>query len=75
VLVLSRNAGESIIIGHDIVVTVVETRGDQVRLGITAPRSVPIHREEVYAELVRQNRLAASVSPEQIAKLTRRRPQ
>jgi carbon storage regulator len=75
VLVLSRNAGESIIIGHDIVVTVVETRGDQVRLGISAPKSVPIHREEVYAELVRQNRMAAAVSTDEVAKLTRRRPE
>lgn len=62
-------------IGHDIVVTVVETRGDQVRLGISAPKSVPIHREEVYAELVRQNRLAAEVSTDEVAKLTRRRPE
>ncbi len=47
-------------IGHDVVVTVLEVRGDQVRLGIKAPRSVPVHREEVYAELKAQNQAAAN---------------
>lgn len=47
-LVLSRYAGESIVINNDITVTVVEIRGDKVRLGIVAPRDTPVHREEVY---------------------------
>ena len=47
-LVLSRKKNESIIIGEDIVITVIEVRGDKVRLGIQAPREVPIHRSEVY---------------------------
>lgn len=47
-LVLSRKKDESIIIAHNIVVTVVEVRGDKVRLGIVAPKDVPVHREEVY---------------------------
>ena len=47
-LVLSRKKNESIIINNDIVVTVVEIRGDKVRLGIVAPKDVPVHREEVY---------------------------
>ena len=47
-LVLSRQRDESIIIADDIVITVVDVRGDKVRLGITAPQSVTIHREEVY---------------------------
>ncbi len=47
-LVLSRKKNESIIIGDNIVITVVEVRGDKVRLGIQAPREVPIHRSEVY---------------------------
>lgn len=46
-LILSRKKGESIVIGDDIVITVVEIRGDKVRLGIEAPRSVPVHRYEV----------------------------
>ena len=47
-LVLSRQRDESIIIGDDIVLTVVDIRGDKVRLGITAPKDVPVHRQEVY---------------------------
>ena len=47
-LVLSRYSGESIVINNDITVTVVEIRGDKVRLGIVAPRETPVHREEVY---------------------------
>jgi carbon storage regulator len=46
-------------IGHDIVVTVLEVRGDQVRLGIKAPRSVDVHREEVFAALQQANQEAA----------------
>jgi carbon storage regulator len=47
-LVLSRKKNESIVINSDIVITVVEIRGDKVRLGIDAPKDVPVHREEVY---------------------------
>ncbi|MCC7077284.1 MAG: carbon storage regulator CsrA [Acidimicrobiia bacterium] len=50
-LVLSRRPNESIMIGGDIVLTVLEVRGDQVRIGIEAPRSVDVHREEVYREI------------------------
>ena len=58
-LVLTRRANQSIMIGHDIVVTVLEVRGDQVRIGIKAPRSVDVHREEVFAALQESNRAAA----------------
>jgi carbon storage regulator len=47
-LVLSRKKNESIVINNDVIVTVVEIRGDKVRLGIVAPKDVPVHREEVY---------------------------
>ncbi|MEO6713117.1 MAG: carbon storage regulator CsrA [Mycobacteriales bacterium] len=47
-LVLTRKSNQSIVIGDDIVVTVLEVRGDQIRLGITAPRDVAVHREEVW---------------------------
>ena len=47
-------------IGHDIVVTVLEVRGDQVRIGIRAPRSVDVHREEVFATLQQANKAAAT---------------
>jgi carbon storage regulator len=59
-LVLTRRAGESVMIGDDVVVTVLETRGDVVRIGINAPRSIQVHREEVYRELQAANREAAS---------------
>lgn len=59
-LILSRKTGESIMIGDDVVVRVVEVRGDVVRLGIDAPRSTPVHREEVRRELEAANRSAAS---------------
>ncbi len=50
-LVLSRKKDESIVIANDIVVTVIDVRGDKVRLGIVAPKDVPVHREEVYAAI------------------------
>ena len=55
-LVLTRRAGQSIVIGGDIVVTVLEVKGDQIRLGITAPRDVQVHRDEIYAALSEANR-------------------
>ena len=55
-LVLSRHRDESIIIGDDIVVTIVDIRGDKVRLGIDAPTDIPVHRQEVYDAIQRENR-------------------
>jgi carbon storage regulator len=52
-LVLSRKKNESIVIGDDVVVTVVEVRGDKVKLGIEAPKEVTVHREEVYNAIQR----------------------
>jgi carbon storage regulator len=66
VLVLSRQRDETIIIGDDIEVTVVDIRGDKVRLGINAPKHVPVHRKEVYEAIRRENRAAAQVRPEDI---------
>ena len=59
-LILTRRVGESVVIDNNIVVTVVEVRGDSVRIGIDAPRSVDVHREEVYRELQQANQQAAS---------------
>ena len=53
-LVLSRKKNESIVINDDITIVVVEIRGDKVRLGIEAPKEVPVHRNEVY-EAIRRN--------------------
>ena len=57
-LVLSRQSDQSIMIGDDIEIFVVEVRGDKVRLGINAPRHVPVHRKEVYDSLAHANRAA-----------------
>lgn len=73
VLVLTRRVNQSIMIGQDITITVLELRGDQVRIGIAAPRSVSVHREEVFAEISRQNKMAAGVSTDDLARLARRR--
>ncbi|HEU5474197.1 MAG TPA: carbon storage regulator CsrA [Actinophytocola sp.] len=58
-LVLTRRTGDSIRIGDEVTVTVLDIRGDVVRLGIQAPRSVAVHRDEVYRELRRANEEAA----------------
>ncbi len=68
-LVLSRHRDESIIIGDDIVVTIVDIRGDKVRLGINAPQDVPVHRQEVYEAIQRENRKAAQVRPSETREL------
>ena len=57
-LVLSRKKNESIVISDDIVVTIVEIRGDKVRLGIEAPRDIPVHRREVLDAILREQELA-----------------
>jgi carbon storage regulator len=71
VLVLTRRPGESLMIGDDVVVTILEVRGDVVRVGIKAPRSIQVHREEVYRELQKANREAASPSESAVQALTR----
>lgn len=59
-LILSRRTNQSIVINDNIVVTVLEISGDQVRLGIKAPREVTVHREEVQREILEENLAAAS---------------
>lgn len=61
-LVLSRKKNESIVINNDIVITVVEIRGDKVRLGIEAPKDVPVHRQEVY-EAIHGTKMPAPTTP------------
>ena len=65
-LVLTRRLNQSIKIGDEIEITVVEVRGDQVRLGVSAPRDVSVHRKEVYLQIQQENR-AASASPDSIS--------
>jgi len=65
-LVLSRQRDEAIIIGDDVEVTVVDIRGDKVRLGVVAPKKVSVHRKEVYDAIRRENRAAAQITPEDL---------
>ena len=62
-LVLSRQRDESIMIGDNIVVTIVDIRGDKVRLGINAPTEIPVHRQEVYEAIQRENVRATQLDP------------
>jgi carbon storage regulator len=68
-LTLTRSVGESIRIGEDIEVYVVEVRGGTVRLGFKAPREVTIHREEVYRQITEANSIAAEVAADAVAAL------
>ena len=64
-LVLTRRPGESIVVGQDIVITVIEIKGGQVRIGIDAPREIDVYREEIY-EQVRQENIASVANVEAI---------
>lgn len=70
-LALSRKVNESIVIGNDIEITVLEVKGDQVKLGINAPKAVPIYRKEIYLQIQEANKEAVNtdVSVEAIKKL------
>ena len=61
-LVLSRKKNESIVINDNINVVVVEIRGDKVRLGVEAPKEIPVHRREVYEAIMREQRKREGVS-------------
>lgn len=59
-LALSRKKGESIVINNDVEITVLDIKGDQVKIGITAPKSVPVYRKEVYLQIQEANKAASS---------------
>jgi len=63
-LILTRKVGESVAIGDDIQVSVVEIKGSQVKLGIKAPREVSVHRQEIYLKIQEENLRAAQVTAE-----------
>ena len=69
-LILTRKPGESITIGDDIKIQVIEIKGKQVRLGIEAPKSYMIHREEVYIRIQEENKRAAEKSPVSLKGIT-----
>ncbi len=58
-LALSRKQGESIVIGNNIKITVLEVKGDQIKIGIDAPKSVPVYRNEIYEEIQKANKETA----------------
>lgn len=70
-LALSRKINESIIINNDIEIVILEVKGDQVKLGINAPKSVPIYRKELYVQIEEANKEASntSISAEELNKL------
>jgi carbon storage regulator len=70
-LVLSRQKDETIIIGDTIEITVVDIRGDKVRLGVSAPKHISVHRKEVYDAIRREKRDAAQVKPEDLSGLAK----
>ncbi len=69
-LALSRKQGESIIIGGNIELTILEVKGEQVKIGISAPKSVPVYRKEIYLQIQEENRqAAANIDIESLKKL------
>ncbi|GFI29523.1 translational regulator CsrA [Lachnospiraceae bacterium] len=59
-LALTRKKGESIILNNDIEISILELRGDQVKVGISAPKEVPVYRKEVYLQIQKENEAASS---------------
>lgn len=70
-LVLSRKRDESIIIGDDVIITVVDIKGEQVKLGVTAPRNVSIHRKEIYESIQQENQAAARSGSQNLSGLVK----
>lgn len=70
-LALSRKSNESIVIGHDVEITILEIKGDQVKIGINAPKSVPIYRKEIYLQIQEANKeaVAGGASLEDLRKM------
>ncbi len=68
-LALSRKIGETIVINNDIEVTILDINREQVKLGIVAPRSIPVHRKEIFLQIKEENKAAASTSKEVADKL------
>ncbi|MBN2064139.1 MAG: carbon storage regulator CsrA [Sedimentisphaerales bacterium] len=66
-LVLSRHKDQTIMIGDNIEITVVDIRGDKVRVGITAPPNIPVHRKEVYEAIKKENKQASNITLEDIS--------
>jgi len=68
-LILRRKSNESIIIGDDIEITIMGIEGDQIKLGIDAPKNIEIHRKEIYLDIKEQNSAAANVDIKELQKM------
>lgn len=71
-LILTRKLGESITIGEEIKVTVVDSQGKQVKLGISAPKHIKVHREEIFERIQEENKKAATVSKGALAEVAQK---
>jgi carbon storage regulator len=69
-LILTRRVGETVVIGNDVTVTVLGVKGNQVRLGVNAPREIAVHREEIF-ERIKRERASADLHQPQVANGTR----
>ena len=67
-LALTRKKGEALVINNNIEITILEIRGDQIKIGSTAPKDVPIYRKEVYRQIQEENKAAISVDSAKIIK-------
>lgn len=67
-LALTRKKGESLIINNNIEITILEIRGDQIKIGIAAPKDVPIYRKEVYLQIQEENKAAISIDNTEMLK-------
>lgn len=67
-LALTRKKGESLVVNNNIEITVLEIRGDQVKIGISAPKEVPIYRKEVYLQIQNENKAALNIGCDRILK-------
>jgi len=67
VLIITRRPGEKIMLGDDIVIEVIEVSGSSVRVGIAAPKSVPVYREEIWRSVKEENATAAATDPDRLS--------
>ena len=70
-LILTRRVGETVMIGNEVTVTVLGVKGNQVRIGVNAPKDVAVHREEIYERIKREEEIMMATSARPVAKIDR----